>query len=217
MTKRRTTTKRTTPVKEVQDGYAIKYKTSSGYSLEITPLPPYYLDIVEDLYPFLEIPAREMELAAGDIVYDPYTPPEEKPDLDDEDYDLWMKWHDVDRRNKEIGKKRSRARRDLLMSVCIEIKSGPVSIDDDSWTNLLEAPFVDVGYKVPEDPGQRKLVFLKNIIIRGLEEAEKIMSTTMYREASMEGVGSALQGFQGNMGRDPSRESDISVKEEVTS
>ena len=189
-------------VKEAPDSYEIQYKTKSGFSLEITPLPPYYLDIVEDLHPLLDYPAREINLLAGDVVEEPYDPPEEKPDSDHDDYGLWLRWHEVDKHNKAVEKKRIRAKRDLLMSVCIKILDGPIDVDDESWMIDLEAPFIDIEFKVPKHVGERKLMFLKYHVIRSIEEAQEITQITMFKEVSMEGVSRALKGFQGNLGRD---------------
>jgi hypothetical protein len=193
--------------KEEEAQYELEFLTESGFSLEITPIPPYYLDIIEDVYPFLDYPTREIVLLAGDIIQQPYNPPEDEPDSEHEDYDIFHRWHDVDRHNTEIKRRRNRARRDLLLSLCIEIKDGPIDIEDPTWITNLEAPFGDTDFKVPEHEGQKKLMFLKYIVIRSTEEAGIVVQAAMYKEVTLEGISTALSGFPSKVGRNTDRES----------
>lgn len=192
-------------IAEVPD-YAIERTLSSGFKIAITPLPPYYADIIEDLYPLLDYPAREIKLMAGDIFREPYEPGEIAPDPleDEEGYGLWLRWHEVDEYNEITKKKRVRAKRDLLFSLCVNILDGPVDIKDKEWLERLEAPFVED--KIQNDvvlahAGQKRLLFLKYVVITDKEAHDLVINDAMFPEVSLEGIGHALSGFRSPLGQ----------------
>ena len=184
--------------------YAITRPLPSGFTISITPLPPYYADIIEDMYPEREYPSRMIKLHAGDIYKEPYELPDEEPDHEDEEYyGLWLLWHEVDEYNEDIKKKKLRSKRDLLLSLCVNILDGPIDIDDEEWVERIEAPFVEEGKEkgvVLKHEGQKLLLFLKYVVITDMESHKLIMNDAMFPEVSMQGVSHALHKFRDNVG-----------------
>ena len=197
-----------------EERFSIEYTTKSGFLLEITPLPPYYGDIIDDLYPLKEYPKRVIELLAGDIVTKDYELPEEEPAEDDEDFHLWLKWHEAEEYNKKLERTKNRARRDLLLSLCVEVKKGPIDFDNDDWLDKIEAPFIDINFQVPEHRGQAMLMFIKYIVLTDQQDVDIVMQGAMFQEVTLEGIGHALQNFRSNMGRAASDGSDNKRQEE---
>ena len=184
--------------------YAITRTLSSGFTISTTPLPPYYADIIDDLYPEREYPFREVILHAGDVYKEPYDLPDEEPDHEnEEDYGLWLLWHEVDEYNKDIKKKKLRAKSDLLLSLCVNILDGPIDIDDEEWVQRIEAPFVEEGMEkgvVLKHEGQKLLLFLKYVVITDIDTHNQIMNDTAFREVSLQGISHALHSFRDNVG-----------------
>ena len=184
--------------------YAITRTLPSGFTIAVTPLPPYYADIIEDIYPERTYPTRKIVLHAGDIYDEPYELPKKEPDHADlEQYGLWLKWHEVDKFNEELKKKKVRMKRDLLLSLCVNILDGPIDIDDDEWIERIEAPFVEEGKEKSVNllhKGQKRLLFLKYIVITDLQSLELIMNDTVFKEVSVQGISNALHNFRGEVG-----------------
>lgn len=180
--------------------FTIEHTTTSGFDLDITPFPPYYADLVEDVYPLKEYPKRVIELLAGDVVTEEYEPPEDKPDEDHEDYHLWLKWHEAKDYNDTIEPVRIRVRRDMLLSLCVTVKDGPEDISDSAWIERIETPFGG-DYHVSDEPGQRHLTFLKYIVLTHSEDTDFVLQQAMFPEVTLQGVGRALIGFRGDLGR----------------
>lgn len=172
---------------------------SSGYTINVKPLPPYYKDLVDDRFPLLEYPQRKIVLKSGDVINWPYSPSDDEPmpDEDDPDYGLYMSWKSVDIENLAIMAKRKRAKMDFLLANCVEIVSGPESIEDEQWTYRVEAAFD--GYEVPEHPGKRLVVFIKTQVILESHEMEMVLNLCTSPEATMQGIMNALRGFRDNM------------------
>jgi len=182
-------------------GHAIEYLTESGFKLSITPLPPYYMDVIGDMLPILDLPRREIILLAGDVMTEEFVIPENPPDEFEEDYELYLKTMDVKYRNEQINKKKVRAKRDMLLSICVHIIEGPISISDQEWKDNLEAPFAEDGRRLPKHPGTLKLLFLKMIVLTNTEEMETILQLAIFREVTIQGISNALNNFPDNMGR----------------
>lgn len=178
----------------------VELKLSSGYTIFITPLAPYYMDIVGDALPMPELPQREIELLGGDKILWEYIPPDEMPDKDDEyEFNLYMKWQSINDIRKKIAEDRIRAKRDYLYSTCVEIVEGPEDFSEDGWIDKLEAAFVEKGYQVPEHEGLLRLLFLKSFVIRTQEEADLILQYSMFPEVTMQGILNALNKFPDKM------------------
>jgi hypothetical protein len=179
---------------------------SSGFTIGVTALPPYYMDMLNDNIPIPKYPMRKIALAGGAEVDWPYEPPEEAPTDDDADYELFVLWHDADRNIKEATNKRSTARVNYLLNMCIEIIEGPIDFDDTkSWAYKVEAAFPE--FKVPENIGHRKLLFLKHFVLTTAEELNYVVTAATAPEVGMEGISSALRGFrhsleEGGLGED---------------
>lgn len=172
----------------------MSHTLSSGFTISVKPLPPYYMDIIEDAIPLLDYPLRTVRLMAGDVDHWPYKPPSDLPDESDtEEYELYMRWCAADIGNEDRQRKRKRAKRDLLLSLCVTIDDGPSSVDDQDWVHRVEGAFED--FKVPTHVGQRRLVFLKSQVILEISEFEMIAGLATYAEISMQGVSSAMEGF----------------------
>jgi len=174
--------------------YGQDYVLSSGYEVFIEPLPPYYKDLVEQQFPLPEYPKRKIKLAAGDEVDWPYEPPEEPVDEAHEDYELYVKWHVVDKQREEITKLRNVARVDYLLSMCVTVVDGDFTVSDSDWVDRLEAAFTD--FQVPKHKGKRYLLFLKHVVVRTHEEMELILNMCTSPEVTMQGIINALRGFQ---------------------
>jgi hypothetical protein len=180
--------------------YSVTFELSSGFTIQVEPFPPYYVDFLDDLMPFKKYPKRKLTLAGGDVVEFEYTPPETPPDASDvEEYELYLLWHSVDEENKQITIMRDRAKRDYLLSHCVEIISGPVDINDNVWVERLEAAIPDI--EISDHPGARRLAFIKSVVVRTLAEYDKILAASLFPEVTMQGIMTALQGFRGDVGR----------------
>lgn len=172
---------------------------ASGFTIETTALPPYYMDFIEDAYPYIDNPTWEYTNVAGDVFPLEYEPPDNPPDPDDEEdpdseenYIMWKRWQDIQRQNVVISNDRWRARRDFLLAVCVNVIDGPCSVDDDSWTDNLEAVR---GYKTPSDPGARKVAFLKSMVVTSEEIWHIVQQDSMFLEVTVEGVYLAVAGL----------------------
>jgi len=171
---------------------------ASGYAINVKPLPPYYVDLVEDRFPFQEFPKRKIRLTSGDIINWPYEPPDTPPDEGDPDHDLYISWKSAEIENEVVKERRKRAKRDFLLANCIEVVSGPERLDDVGWTERVEASFD--GWKVPTHPGQRLLIFIKTQVVLHSHEMELILSLCTSPEVTMQGILNALQGFRVDVG-----------------
>lgn len=180
---------------------AIRLTLTSGFTVDVTTLPPYYADFIDQAIPLQEYPRRKLKLLAGDTVEYEYNPPNVRPDpvQDPEEFELWAKWKDVEYNNNIIVVKRDRARRDFLTGMCVNVVSGPMEMDDPSWVEKLESSIP--GYVLPADPGQRRLAFLKAVVITTQAEAQAIIQVSMYPEVDMQSIQSALHGFRTQMGQ----------------
>ena len=173
---------------------------SSGYTVSVQPLPPYYVDFIEDELPYFDYPKRKLQLAAGDVVGIEYTPPEASPNVDNvEEFELYARWQSAKQANIKIDKLRERVRRDFLLSTCVMIIDGPLDVNSDVWVLQVEASFKD--YKVPVHFGKRILAFLKSQVIRSDKDYKDIINSAMFPEVSMQGVEDSLRGFQNALGR----------------
>ena len=176
----------------------IEIELNSGFTVHVSSLPPYYMDMINDRFPIPEYPSREIALVSGDIVDWPYEPGEDVPEEDHEDYELFVKWHTVDKKRKEVTNQRNTARVDYLLNMCVEIIDGPIEFDDqESLAYKLETAFPD--FHIPEDKGQRRLLFIKHFVITTALELNSIVSSSTSQEVSMQGITSALRGFRDNL------------------
>ena len=180
---------------------SVRMDTHSGFVIEIKPLPPYYLDVIEEVLIMPSYPARIITLASGDQIPWDYKP-EEGIELEpgDDDYDLWAKWMAVDKARGDVSKARELAKRNFLLSNCVRVITGPVHVKNQDWVDKVEAAFPD--YTMPEHPGKRLLIFLKTQVISSPEEMEIIIYNAVSREVTMQGIMSALQGFQHKVAED---------------
>ena len=97
------------------DGGGTKLVMPSGFTIIVHPLPPYYKDIIDNAIPMPSYPKRRILLAAGDIAYMEYNPPDDDVEYGHEDYELWLKWKSVDEERKVVEEQRKRARIDYLL------------------------------------------------------------------------------------------------------
>lgn len=169
--------------------YELTVKLESGFTVKVRPLVPYYLDFVNDLHPYLDAPTRRVTLVGGDLYTIPYIIPSEPPTASSEDYEIYLASLHVLNHNAKVDQRRNRTRQDYLLSTCVTIVDGPVSIDSDDWLHsLLELnPDLDIT--------NRKLLFLKSVVIGTVSDMEKIMRSAMYREVQEQEVVNALEKF----------------------
>lgn len=176
----------------------IKIPLSSGFTVLVKPLPPYYLDFLDDKLPFLDYPTRKIQLASGDTIDFEYVLPKTVPDESNaEEYELYFKYKSVETKNISISKQRERMRSDFLLSNCVVIEDGPIKFEDNDWVLRLEAAIPN--YKVPTHVGQRILAFLKSNVITKVEERDVIVQTACFQEVNLQGIIDALLGFQVEM------------------
>jgi len=182
------------------DDNAVVITLSSGFKVAVTPLPPYYIDWVDDAFPLPKMPMRKMKLLSGDEVEYDYIPPTTPPDeTNQEEFGLYLQYREY-LRNLEINSKgRERARRDFLISNCVKIVSGPVDIDKDEWEELVEAPFDN--YVVPKHPGKRLLAFMKAVVIHSVPDYQAVIQIALYQEVQMKSILDALSSFRPSMAR----------------
>ena len=171
-----------------------KAVTITGFTIEVVPLPPYYMDVVEESIPLLDHPKREVQLLGGATDYFPYDPPDEVPSKDDrEEYEMYMRWAGITLENANRSVQRDRVRRDFALSNCVRIKDGPYTCEDDEWLMRVSAAFEDFHY--PTNEGARRLLFIKTQIITTSEENEWILNHCMFPEVTMQGVENSLRRF----------------------
>lgn len=181
---------------------AVEQRFSSGFIVRVTPLPPYYMDVIKRAIPEREYPERKFTNAFGDEFTIPYTLPKEEPPVSDRyEHDLYWEWKSVEHHNKQVERKRNLARENFLLSMCVDVVDGPVDIDSDEWVQRLEAPFATEDFKVPTHSGVKQLLFLKAVVISKPEEKEWILVKAIYQEVTMQDIGDALLGFQPEMGQ----------------
>jgi hypothetical protein len=186
----------------MSDLYSKRIDLSSGFTVKVQPLAPYYADFIEDNLPLAEYPMRKITLAGGDILDFEYVPPDSQPAVDDTvEYELYMEWHSVKVMNDDILKARERAKRDFLLASCVKIIYNPpgVTLESNDWVEMLEAAFDN--YVVPVHPGKRTLAFLKAYVIRTTEDYTQIIQAALFPEVTMQGITNALRGFQDNVER----------------
>lgn len=175
--------------------YGCELELISGFTVGVTPLAPYYMDFIDDTYPLPAMPKRKFTNVAGDVFELSYTPPDMPPDPDDDHdgYILYMEYLSARECAAEVDALRNRARRDFLISNCVHIVEGPVSLDSSEWLEQLEGGLP--GYTVPDHYGERRLVFLKSVVITTLEDWEAIRDAAVYAEITFQGVATALRSL----------------------
>jgi hypothetical protein len=180
------------------DEVKTRLQLKSGYTVEVRPLPPYYMDFVETAIPYMDWPRRKLELISGDVVYQRYKPPKEPP-LEEENLSEFLLYSynlEVEEYNKTVDDRRKRAKQDFLFSNCVTVIDGPEDVASDDWVKRVEASFVEYNFKVPPHYGARMLFFLKAVVIRHSDDATAILQAATFQEVSMQGVVSALQNFR---------------------
>jgi hypothetical protein len=171
------------------------FKITSGFTISVKPLAPYYMDFIEDYYPMPEFPSRKITLASGDIIDYEYILPEIPPVDTGEDMDLFIKYKFVEKEREKVTELRARTKRDFLLSTCVFIEpGGPVDFDEKDWEYRVEAAFPK--YVIPTHPGKRRLVFLKAIVITTKEDMDLIIQRCLHQEVNMQSVLDALRGFR---------------------
>lgn len=181
---------------------AVETTFASGFTISVTPLPPYYMDVIKRMLPEREYPERKFKNAFGDEFTISYTLPKEEPTVSDRyEYDLYWEWKSVEHHNKGVEAKRKAARENFLLSMCVDVVDGPFTINSEEWVQRLEAPFAGENFKMPTHPGVKLLLFLKAVVITRPEEKEWILNKAVYQEVTMQDIGDALHGFRPEMGQ----------------
>lgn len=170
----------------------MNYTCSNGYEIEIKRLCPYYLDFLDEVLPYIDLPKRKIRLISGDVIEVDYKFPDEEPDELDEDYDLYYLYLSTVQRNDAIRQDRDILREDFLLLQCINVISGPTSYEDKEWKEELRA---SIGFEVPTDPYKQKLYHLKYCVIQA-DEKEHILNYCLYKEVSMAQISKAMDTFQ---------------------
>lgn len=169
------------------------YDLQSGFTIEITTLPPYYMDFVYAALPLPDYPVRTFTNVAGDTFLLEYEPPDEVPDVaDEEEYLLCMEWHSVHSRRAEVLGEQVRAKRNFLLSNCVFVVDGPYDLDDDEWVVEVEGGLHEYGYNVPSDPAGRRMAFILSKVITSNADWIVVRDNALYSEIDMDGVAAAL-------------------------
>jgi hypothetical protein len=179
-------------------GLFAEINLSSGFVVRVRALPPYYKDFIEDALPYIPIPKRTLHLLAGDVTTVEYIVPETFPE-EPEELELYLQYKTALEKNKEIDIQRGKARMNFLLVNCVEVVSGPTTIDDPTWISKLEMSLPN--YKVPTDQGLRYVAFVKSQVITSQPEMEAILNAALYTEVDMQGVIAALHHFQDTISR----------------
>lgn len=181
---------------------AITKKFPSGFTISVVPLPPYYMDVIKRALPDKEYPERKITNAFGDEFTVEYVLPKEEPPASDRyEHDLYWEWKSVEHYNKKVERKRKISQENFLLSMCVDVVDGPISINDEEWVQRIEAPFVSEGFKLPEHPGARRILFLKSVVITRPEEKEWLLNTAVYQEVEMQDIADALRNFRPDVGQ----------------
>jgi hypothetical protein len=181
----------------------IRLTLSSGFTILVKPLPPYYLDFIDEQLPLQKHPNRKLKLASGETIDIEYLLPESVPEESNiEEYELYIAYKAAEARNVELDKLRDRMRSDFLISNCVRIIDGPIDFNSEDWVTRVEAAHPN--YKVPVHPGRRLLAFMKSNVILHAEERSAIVETACFQEVNLQGIIDALCGFQSEMGREKS-------------
>lgn len=181
---------------------AITKKFPSGFTISVVPLPPYYMDVIKRALPEREYPERKIKNAFGDEFTVEYTLPKEEPSASDRsEYDLYWEWKSVEHHNKKVERKRKISMENFLLSMCVDVVDGPISIDSDEWVERLEAPFATEGFEMPEHPGVKRILFLKSVVITRPEEKEWLLNVAVYQEVEMQDIADALHNFPLDVGQ----------------
>lgn len=157
------------------------FETSRGYQVRIVGLSPMYLEAIRESMladpdwpdPALRHPTYEAHTVSGDVelhkhdqesIDDPLTPPEHKT--------LWTAFKAYE---LAWGGELS----DRIMNGCMleGIKLIDVDVSADSWAARQKR----VGIRIPDDPIDRELHFLKTVVIGNVEDLGHIMERIMTR------------------------------------
>ena len=169
---------------------------TSGFTIRVKPLPPYYNDFIEDALPLKPLPRRKLHLAAGDTLDVEYIKPESFPD-DSSERELYVLYVTAEDENKAIEVQRQKYKINFLINNCIEVVDGPCKLTDPEWVAALERSLPN--YKVPVDPGLRYVAFVKTQVITTQVEMDEILTSCMFPEVNMQGIVNALLHFPDNL------------------
>ena len=169
---------------------------TSGFTIKVKPLPPYYNDFIEDALPLKPLPRRKLHLAAGDVLDVEYIKPEAFPD-DSAEQELYVLYVTAEDENKAIETQRQKYKINFLINNCIEVADGPCKLTDPEWVAALERSLPN--YKVPVDPGLRYVAFVKTQVITTQVEMDEILTSCMFPEVNMQGIVNALLHFPDNL------------------
>lgn len=185
------------------NSHSTQFILQSGFVVAVKPLPPYYLDFINEELPLPDLPMRKLTLKSGDVVDFEYIVPDAAPDVTDVDeFELYMLHKQAIRKRNEVNDIRNKMRQDYLLSTCVDILEGPVDINSDEWIKRIQAALPS--YVVPPEPYKRRLAFIKAVVITTLDEQNNILNASIFPEVTMQSITNALQGFQVSLGRQKS-------------
>lgn len=173
---------------------------TTGFELEITPLPPYALDALQQKYRPVEF-KRAVLLASGAteyLVYDsPGTPPSPG---EGEEYDLWVRYQAHQRVEKEKAETYYRERAYFLLAKCVKVISGPSKLEDPDWVDLLEAFEIPL----PTNPIRKRVLWLWQVVFGGNLELYTVTEKyAVIDNLTMTEVQAAVQGMNAVYDEEP--------------
>jgi hypothetical protein len=173
---------------KIPSGFTLKIRRVGPYLFEATDLPedkdpgPYLINVT--LLGKLQPPGIEVEQI--------YEQPDEIPDPEEHPkawayYQGWRVW---ELRRRDIAMRRGARRLNIALLNCVEIVTGPMSMDDDKWIdNLSELS------GVPSNKTERLLMFYKTQVITTQNTRDIINALWTVEEVKVEGLKKALDNF----------------------
>jgi hypothetical protein len=175
------------------DLHGTQFTLTSGFTIVVKPLPPYYNDFIEDALPLVELPKRKLHLKAGDSIDVEYIEPKEFPtDIDEQE--LYLRYKTAVKDNELIDKQRARTKINFLLTNCIDVVSGPIEEMDYAWKDRIALSLPN--YKLPVDPAMLHIAFIKSQVITTQVELDAVLSACFYPEVNIQGIINALGHFQ---------------------
>jgi hypothetical protein len=170
----------------------VQIPLSSGFVVNIRPLPPYYADFIDDALPLVPLPKRKLTMVAETVEVE-YIEPESFP-TETSEQELYLLYKTAQDKNKEIEKLREKQKMKFLLLNCLDILDGPFKIEDPKWVSRLESALPN--FHVPADPSERMVIFIKSQVITTQPELDEIINASLFPEVDMQGIINALSHFQ---------------------
>jgi hypothetical protein len=176
-------------------------KLTTGFEIEITPLPPYSLDALQQKYRSVEF-KRGVVVASGVTEYIVYDPPDKVPDRNEmpEEYNLYNQYLSHQAKEREKYELYTRERTAFLLAKCVKVVSGPTQFEDEDWREMLAA----FGLELPANPIRQKVLWLQQVVFGGTVEYISVLSKyAIIDNLTMDDVKAAMNAMQATYDDEP--------------